>query len=185
MALWQVDCCKRVAFSDNPSGFYYWTSVYYLESSDFSNAFQARQAVINLDKILTTTDVEIVRLQVHAPPGRGNVIFNGAITFTFGQLSNPGGLYSLINVARWHLFDDAGRRSYRLNRMPLRPSDIDGDHLSATGASQQLASLNTLLLAGWCRNSYGELLTSGDVVQRLTMWQLRHGTKRRERNPLT
>lgn len=184
MALWQVDMGKRVAFEPNPSGFYYWTSVYYLESSDFANPAQARLAVVNLEKILTTTDVDIVWQRVHAPPGRGNVIFDNPVSFTHGQITNSSELYSLINVARWHLWTDGGRKTYRLNRMPLRPSDIDGDELSMSGMAQQSASLNTFLLAGWCRNSYGELLTSGNVVQRLTMWQLRHGTERRERNPL-
>lgn len=184
MALWQVDMGKRVAFPDNPDGFYYWTSVYYLESTDFPNDAQARQAPTNLEKLLTTVNVGIIWQRVHNPPGRGNVIFDHSVGFTSGQLPNPSGQYSLINVARWHLFSDSGRRTYRLNRMPLRGGDWDGLELSTVGLARQTSSLNTFIAQGWCRNSYGELLTSGQVVPTLTMWQLRHGTKRRERNPL-
>lgn len=184
MALWQVDMGKRVPLTTNPSGFYYWTSVYYLESTDFPNDAQARQAPTNLEKLLTTVDVDIIWQRVHNPPGRGNIVFDHSVGFTTGQLPNPSGEYSLIMAARWRLWSDSGRWTRRLNRMPLRGGDWDGTKLSTVGLARQTASLNTFLAQGWCRNSYGELLTSGQVVPDLVMWQMRHGTKRRERNPL-
>lgn len=181
MVLWQIDVAKRIAFPANPSGYYYWTSVYYIDRSDFISDLEARREVVKLDALICTEDVTITHVQVKSPPGRDNIIGEFTYGDTPGGITNASGEYSLINVARWHLFSDTGRRTYRLNRMPLRPGDWDGAELTDSGHLQQSASMGAFLGRGWCRNSYGELLTSGDVVRRLTMWQLRHGEKRRRR----
>jgi hypothetical protein len=181
MALIQIDVIKRVVFPDTASGFYYWTSVYYALESSWSNLLQAALAVNQLDKNLCTADVNQRGLRIKRPPGRGNVVL--AQNYSINQ---PGSLpsegeFHLINVCRWWLFDSAGNRSWRLNRMPLRPSDIDGDQLSATGLTRQQTSMSTFISQSWTRNSHGNKITSGQVVQGLSMWQLRHGTKRRNR----
>lgn len=184
MVLWQIDHSKRVPFPENPSGFYYWTSVMYLDPADFITEMEARRQALLLEALICLENVQITNQVVKSPPGRGNVIFQRVLNSTFGDISNPSGEYSLINVARWHFFSDSGRKSWRLNRMPLRPGDWDGTELTDSGYLQQQGSMGAYISREWCRNSYGELITSGDVVRRLTMWQLRHGTKRRQRNPL-
>lgn len=184
MDLWQIDMAKRVPYAYNPSGFYYWTSVYYADRDYWDSNVQMFLDFLQLEKLLTTTDVEIVKLRAHNPPGRGNIVYEQGVSPGNHGVITSEGEYSMIEVARWHLLSDSGRRTYRLNRMPLRPSDVDGMELSASGLIRQQTSMNTLLAQEYCRNSYGELLTSGDVVRRLTQWQMRHGTKRRERNPL-
>lgn len=184
MDLWQVDVLKWVAYPPNPDGRYYWTSVYYVDRDQFSSAGNARNFCLSLDESLTTQDVWHAGLRVHDPPGRGNVIFNQIFTSFDNGLIPSEGSWSMINIARWSLRSSTGRYSYRLNRMPLRPSDMDGDRLSASGIALQEAGLNTFLIPARCRNQYGELLVSGEVVPTLVKWQLRHGTKRRQRNPL-
>lgn len=184
MNLVQIDVIKRLPLEESTSGWYYWSSVYYADSLHWPNLLQVALAVVQLDQLLATEDVGFTNLRIKDPPGRGNVVLAQDFTFiTHGAIASEDS-WSFINVARWRLFDDLGRMSYRLNRMPLRPSDMDGDHLSASGMTRQLTSRNTLLGQGWARNSHGALLTSGVVVPRLTMWQLRHGTKRRSRNPV-
>ena len=183
MNLWQVDILKRIAYAPNPSGYYYWSSIYYIDRDEFTLDSNCYFYVFNREELITTTDVERMGLRVHDPPGRGNVIYN----LIFGTPS-PGGLPSLgdpmiINVARWALYSASGRYTYRLNRSALYLDDIDGMQLSDDGYARQVAAKNTLLFPARFRNSYGELLTSGEVARPVTMWQLRHGTKRRERNP--
>lgn len=184
MNLWQIDILKRIAYSPNPSGYYYWTSVYYIDRDLFGSNAACWAYVFNREELITTVDVERMGYRVHDPPGRGNVILEAVFT-----TPSPGGLPSLgdpmlINIARWRLYSDTGRYSYRLNRSCLYADDIDGQVLSADGYLRQVTALNTFLFPGRFRNSYGELLTSGEVARPVTMWQLRHGTKRRERNPL-
>jgi hypothetical protein len=180
----QIDIAKRVVFDPNPSGFYYWTSVYYADLEDWPNYSQLALDVVQLEHLLCTEDVELTNLRIKNPPGRTNVVFSqNFITPQFGDIPSEGE-FSLIQIARWHLFDDEGRRSYRLNRMPLRPSDWEGQELTPSGMLRQVTCLNTFIGQGWARNSHGSLITSGEVVQRLTMWQLRHGTRRRRRNPV-
>lgn len=184
MDLVQIDIVKRLPFEENPSGWYYWTSVYYADRLHWASYEQLALDVVNLEKLLTTEDVDLTNLRIKNPPGRANVVL--AQNFTVPQHGTIASedAWSYIMVARWRLFDSLGRMSYRLNRMPLRPSDIDGQNLSASGLTRQNTSKNTLLGQGWARNSHGALLTSGEVVPKLTMWQLRHGTKRRRRNPV-
>jgi len=184
MVLRQYDVGKRVEVPGIGSGWYYWTNVYYNDTADFINAAQARLAVLVLDGQLRTEDAKATGIRIHQPPGRHNVVENTVFPGTSGGSVPSEGSYTVINVARWHFRSSTGRYSYRLNRMPLRPSDLDGENLSASGLFWQTAQLNTYLSQGWCRNSYGELLTSGEVVPRLVKWQMRHGTERRARNPL-
>lgn len=184
MVLRQYDVGKRLPVAGIGSGWYYWTNVYYNDTADFPNAAQARLAVLVLDQFIRTEDALGTGIRIHQPPGRGNVVENTVFPGTSGGFQPSEGSFSIINVARWEFRSSTGRYSYRLNRMPLRPSDMDGDRLSSSGMSVQVGLLNHYLLQGWCRNSYGELLTSGRVVPALVKWQLRHGTERRARNPL-
>jgi hypothetical protein len=182
--LWQVDINKRIPYSPNPSGYYYWCSLYYVDRDEFTSDSDCIFWVLAKDRLLCTEDVGRIGWRVHDPPGRGNVIINEVFTTGSPGLIDSEGSYSLINIARWWLYSSTGRRTYRLNRMPLRPSDMDGMNLSDSGYATQVAALTNFLFPTRLRNSYGEYLTSGEVVRPLVMWQLRHGTKRRRRNPL-
>jgi hypothetical protein len=184
MDLVQVDVLKRVIYTSNPSGYYYWTSVLYIDADLFTSYFNLQNYVLPREQLICTNDVQFMGIRIHNPPGRGNVVYEEDFSGLFRGLIASEGEYSLINIARWRLYSDTGRASYRLNRMPLRPSDQDGQLLSDSGYLVQQASLNALLAPARFRNSYGELLVSGEVVRPLVKWQLRHGTKRRERNPL-
>jgi hypothetical protein len=184
MDLVQVDFCKRVPYDPEPSGFYYWTSVYYFDRDDFPSNGSVISKAQQFEHLFTTEDAKHVRADLKNPPGRGNIVASVTNFFGQGGAIDSEGSYTLLNIARWTLISDAGRKSYRLNRMPLRPSDSEGQFLSDSGYSQQLASLNTLLITGLSYNSHGELLVDGTVDRALHMWQLRDGTKRRARNPL-
>lgn len=179
-----MDFCKRVPYSPLPSGFYYWTSVYYLDRDAFSSDAHCIAEVQAIERVLCLESVLFVRSQLKSPIGRDNV--RTTINYTFGQGGQipDNGEYSMFNIARWRLWSDADRYSYRLNRTPLIPEWIDGVNLSPLGLFRQQSGLNAFLFPGLFYNSYGELLTRGEVKPSLSMWQMRDGTKRRERNPL-
>lgn len=183
MALCQIDFGKKVPYTPNPDGYYYWSSVYYVDDGDFVDFFDMANWANAREKKLCTEDVQFTKVIVKRPIGRGNVVYTLTWPFPqFGDLDSEGE-YSLINVARARLYSASGRLSWRLVRLPLRPSDQDGDRLSASGHLWARAGINTAIASGRWRNSYGELITRSEVVWPLAMWQLRHGTKRRERNP--
>ena len=185
MNLVQVDFCKRVPYSPLASDFYYWTNVYYMDADDFLTLGLLVGRAQFFEQARLTEDAELIQCDVKDPPGRGNVIFTTDNFFGQTGVLPSEGEYSLLNIARWTFRSSTGRYSYRLNRQPLRPSDMDGMNLSDSGYALQLSRCQSLVNTGQVYNSHGELLVSGSVDRRLHMWQLRDGTRRRQRNPLS
>lgn len=182
--LWQVDVSKRVAYSGNPSGYYYWTSTYYMDRDAYISIDQMAGRVNVLEELITTTKCERQIMHFKNPPGRGNVVATrGPFDDNFGLIADDGN-HSLFVISRWLLRSASGRLSWRLNRAPLRYIDFDGDFLTSTGLVRQQAGINLLVSQARWFNSYGELITSGSVTGRVGYWQLRDGTKRRRRDPL-
>jgi len=176
--LYQFDSLKRLADAKIPGGYYYWTNVYYLNIFDFSSYIQMRQHMQSKERLIHTTDVQFMGYQVHQPPGRGNVIEQISYTTLGTGLIPSEGQYSILDVFRWTFWTADDRPTYRLQRMPIRPSDVEGGKLTPSGQFWSQASANDLLIGGKAKNSYGETLVRATVAQEARMWQQRHGTKR-------
>lgn len=181
MVLWQVDMGKRVPYDPNPDGFYYWTSVYYLDRADYSSDGALFTDASQCEQLTCLSIVHGTVGHVKHTPGRGPVSSSINRFNVAGGITYDGSGYSLLNVARVELRSTTGRYSYKLVREPLMGSQQDGNRLVQVGVPSITAQIAGCLATAPLRNKYGERITSFHVDPLLHMWQLRHGTKRRER----
>lgn len=185
MLLTQVDVLKSVAYEPNPDGRYWWTSVYYYDQNEFSSLGSLVARVKTVDRFISHPSVRYERFTVKQPPGRENVVTVITDGLTFGLLPELGGPYSLINIIRVTTYFDDGRGSYRLLRSPLEDAAWTGNMLASLTISQAGGYINAQrAISGFppSRNQYGGELISAIVSPFVRQWQLRHGTKRRERD---
>lgn len=185
VALTQVDTGIRHPYPEiGGDTYYFWTQVYYLDSDDFSDLNQMRIAVRRAIQRSLTSFCSIQLSQFKQPPGRGNVIATLSNGFAQGSV-NPGpGSTRLITVGMVDYFDSANNRFRKYYRQPLRDSDMDGDMLSASGLAQIAEYADYVLGEGVFRTLHGGLLERYQISPRVHKWQLRHGTKRSERQIL-
>jgi len=182
--IWQYDICKYVAWPHNPSGRYYWTSTYYLDRDEFSSDGAARSRVINTDQLTALQDVHYTVIITKSEPGRGNIISVGDIHLLTGTIDPDPDGYNLLNIARCLTFHSDGRHSYRMVRSPMPMRWIEGGLLASAGQAVYGGYLNNMIGSDpgeSFRNKHGSPMVGGRVPTTLSMWQLRHGTKRRER----
>lgn len=181
--LYQVDLLKRVAWAPSPTGFYYWSTVYYIDSADTTSPINAGTKARQVDRLTTRQSVTYMRYQIKSPPGRGNVITTFTDGLNTGSFTNGTGTYMLIDVARWRWQSSAGRWTYKYGRMPVYEGDVSNGRFVGFPRLIVLGFINSVVSPGIWRDSYGDLLVRGKVDDRVRMWQMRHGTKRRERAP--
>lgn len=184
MDLIQIDVCKSFPYSLNPSGLYYWTSVYYADFDEFFDFLDVISTFFQIEQFGMLDSCKFVQMNIKNPPGRGNIVYTQSNFAGSGGLTDDTDQYSLITAARWHFWDAEGRYSWRLYRGPLRGIDMEGGNLSALGMLRSTALINGWKARATMYNSHGSEIVRTKVEPRLAMWQLRHGTKRRERDPL-
>lgn len=184
MALRQYDIVKRIAYPPNPGGYYYWSTTLYYDTADFGSAAQALNRALNVDRIHTIDQAQYMKVVVKEPPGRGNVIQTVTPFSTFGMIASTTEPFSLINVMRLQMFYDDDRHSYRYMRMPILDIWTAGESLTPYLLARAASYINNQkAVSGFpaARNQYGGSCTAGLSPTKLSMWQLRHGTLRRER----
>lgn len=182
--VWQVDYSTWVPDLTLPTARYYWTTTSYWRKSDRVTAFAALQAALDLDFHTKTADVRESLWQVKSEPGRGNIVLTGDAMDNLGGLTPGTGGYNLLIAGRIRLLAADGRPSYRLQRTPIYESDLDGDTWSSTGKARINGIASRMLFGTELCDSRGQYYIGAEVASRPCMWQQRHGTKRRERNPL-
>lgn len=157
---------------------YYWQHCGWINNADFSNNVQMGLAVLNDMKLLYTSQVTVHGTRFIFP-GSGGIEYEAIYAAgQHGSLSeqvNP----NLLIAARWQMRGSDGSYTYHLHRQPVGENYLEGGVWSAAGYSQQQTRANTYIAQGIYRTQTGSLITMGDVVATPTMWQLRHGTRRR------
>lgn len=182
--VWQVDYSTWVADNSLPSGRYYWTTTCYFRKTDQTTPFHALQQALQLDYHSKTSDVRESLWQVKSEPGRGNIVLRGDALDNRGALTPGTGGYNLLIAARLRFFTADGRASYRLQRTPIYESDLNGASWSPAGKARHSAMANTLIFDTDLCDRRGEYYVRAELADFPCMWQQRHGTKRRGRNPL-
>jgi len=161
-------------------GVYFWQHCYWIDTDDWTNIFQA-----NID--INTDFGSLYTSQVRR---RGNRIYDavtGALLLTgyYGSGNpcsrparpNP----TLLIAAKWYLFGDDGSESYHLHRAPIGEDDLENGGWSTAGYGRQVVHAALWRNQGYYRTKTGALITSERVRATPIGWQLRHGTKRRNR----
>lgn len=184
MPLYQFDVGVRCPLKEGSSDFYYWTSVWYFDTADFPSLNAARSRAINLTQGMISQDAQLTRVVTKLPPGRGNVIANANLFNQPGNQFKGTGGWFLGMCGRINLWSTAGRRTYKLWRVPLYESDLEGGKIVGSRALFMQGIVNTMVTSFPCRDSYGDRFVRGSFDGLAHQWQMRHGTKRRERNPL-
>jgi len=162
------------------SGLYWWEHCYFADTSDFASTTALASAVTGVMGDIYTSQVR----------RRGQQIYNtstGALLLQqyFGS-GNPGSATArpdptILVVARWRLLADDGSRSYHLHRRLVGSDDVENGRWTSAGMMRQYGSAGTFVGAGIFRSHSGHLLDRWEVAQTPAMWQLRHGTKRRNK----
>lgn len=169
-----------LAWPEGVDGRYYWQHCLYVDTDNFDSVFDMALEVINDMKLLYTSQVRFHGLRWFLP-GTETIVFSQTYTVPqFGSLSsveNP----NLLICARWRLFGDDGSYSYHLHRQPIGADYLENGGWSSVGGAQNANRVNTFIAQGIYRTKTGNLIASGFVGSEPVPWQLRHGTKRRER----
>lgn len=176
---WRVDAQMRYDSVETGAP-YYWTNVYFYENLS-TDPFAGDQWNAIIDAIRTGTLDTVDRVAMRIWDTTHNTQ-HGIVTLAWnGIIDSDGQSGSLFNVARFVGWADGRQASYKLWRMPLRISDFDGSDITpATMAVIDAGPLAALNSAQFC-NEDGVLIDNWTCDGRAHIWQLRHGTKRRER----
>lgn len=176
---WRVEAQLR--YSSVETGLpYYWTNVFYYEnlssdpySGDYYNTIiyaTHRGTLDTVDRVA----IRVTNITTDHEFGIVTIPWVGAID----SLGEQGSLTNVIRLVGWN---DGRQVSYKLWRMPLRLRDIEASRLTAATLGLVNDDICDVLGSVQFCNVHGvpiEEWTCDGVVH---SWQLRHGTKRRER----
>lgn len=169
-----------IAMPELPSGRYYWQHCLWVDSSDWPNNAQMGLQVLVDMTLLYSSTVKIHGIRWY-DPSDGSVFFS-QVYFT----PQPGGQpavteYNIFMAARWRMLTANGVRSYHLHRQVMPESYYENGEYTTLGRTQSQIRINTFIGQGVYRASNGHLLTEGHLAPKIASWQMRHGTKRRQR----
>jgi len=157
---------------------YYWQHCGWVDRDDFTSDGQMSNAVLNDFKLLYTSQVRFWGNRFIVPAS-GGIHFEAIFGFPQFGAQAPQDNHSLLIAARWQMRGSDDSYTYHLHRQPVGEDYLTGGEWSATGYTQQQTRMNTLIGQGIYRTQTGSLIASGHTVARPVMWQLRHGTRRR------
>lgn len=180
MTVVQIDWQFRYPYAANPDGFYYWTNNYFLDVADPMDFPSYVPRIQNVARQGMMNSGKFNRILVTSPPHSGTVLENA---FSFNTGGNRTSLDTILeNVVRVHFFIGSKYASYKLLRAAVGTSEIepDGSLNPTTLAYLQTYYADAAITNGWCDDA-GVLYTSAVVQPKIHHWQLRHGTKRRQR----
>lgn len=180
MPVVQVDLQWRYAYAANPDGWYYWTSTYYLDPPDPTNFVAYLPALHLAARSAALYETKENRARVTMPPHSGTVILDTNTHDQFGE-SVLGGPTILENVARLSFWVGRQYVGYKLLRGAIPVAEVEDGRLSDNAYSWLVENTAVLLLdAGICTDA-GVPIERVEVSPLIHTWQLRHGTKRRQR----
>lgn len=169
-----------IDWPDGNAGRYYWQHCFWVDRSDFSSDLAMGLACIGDMKLLYTHQVRIHGIRWY-DPSDGAVYFEQVYLLPqFGDQPDQDN-YNILICARWHMYGSDGSYTYHLHRQPVGEAYLDSGEWSSLGRTQCLTRLSTFGSQGIYRTRTGALITSWQLGASPVQWQLRHGTKRRER----
>lgn len=178
---YQFDYQMRVPWPNQPDGYYYWTNAWIV------NATTDAQSNTRLTQIDTAVDgmtlnaTQQVRVQRKRSPGMGGVYSNTTLFNDPGSLPTGTSGYNLLWYALVRLYVGTEQVGYKRWRAPWRYSDMAGP-LWVPGVTTTLSTrFGTLIGLGALAARDGRVIDGFQVDPFIRQWQLRHGTKRRER----
>lgn len=178
---YQLDYQMRAPYPPNEDGYYYWTNAWIVNASSDS------MAIIRINQVdaavdgMTLTVVEQVRLNAKRSPGVGGVYHSISLGLEDGDVPTGTSGYLLINYMKVDLYVGERLAGYKRWRMPFRIEDLDGERWTPAAQSIVQSRFNELVAQSTLAARSGEVITGAVVDPLVRQWQLRHGTKRRDR----
>lgn len=165
-----------------PEGFdgrYYWEHCLWVDDSDWDSHIQMFLGILSDMKLLYTSQVDMHAVRFYDPSDMSLVYSQGIGPGNHGSQS-PVEVVSLLIVARWTMRGADGSHTYHLHRAPVGVEYLTDGVWNLAGYAEMQTRLNTFIAQDVYRTKTGSLITEGFVGPYPGMWQLRHGTKRRE-----
>lgn len=180
MTFYRFDVQYGVETNLNPDlGFYYCCMVWYANAADSTEYDHAREGAIRITSELLARNTIIWDLFV-TDLGTGVVVEHSHPVWPHPVLSGELGTpemtvyVSLLNAGR--------QVSYKRVRGPVRLEDIEnGIDLTAWALGYYQSVVNLVADYACFTNVHGVPIEEGVVHPKVVSWQLRHGTKRRQR----
>lgn len=161
-------------------GRYYWQHCAWVQDTDWDNNSEMALACFTAISELYTSQILFYGHRFY-DPSDDSIVFQQTFTSPFACDLSPVENLNVITAARWRMVADDGSYSYHLHRRPIGEEDILDGGWDPDGYDRQQLALNNFLDWGFFRSHTGSPLNSGIVAPAPVQWQLRHGTRRRER----
>jgi hypothetical protein len=184
LTIYQANIEKRLPWAASTSGYYYWTNVYYCNTTSGSVLADFLATVITRDRQWTLDIVEAGSWKlVNYDTG---VLIDSHHTYTPRTIPHlPGDPISLTNTMYVAGLCADDSRWYKRYRLPLRAEDMDAaGNLSTTALAAFTGLAEGLITIPSLCNYRGVAVTQSRLSPRVHMWQYRDGTKRRSRSVL-
>lgn len=180
MTLGRFDIQHRAPYAENPDGYYYWTNTFYLDVPDPAHAGPAISHIFEGYQVVNYHSVQRNWIRLAVPPGHTPYIFDSFAFNTPGStaLTDP---IILENVARVHLFVGHDYVGYKLLRGTLSEGEVTGGVIDSGAVARIEDNLTFYWFQNDLRTHEGEVIDSLVCDPFAHHWNLRHGTKRRER----
>jgi hypothetical protein len=180
MALGRFDIQHRTAYTLNPSGYYYWTNSFYLDIPDPAHAGPAITHIMEGYTVVNYFAVQRNWIRLAVPPGHTPYIFDAFAFNDHGNtlLTDP---FILENVARVHFYVDSEYVGYKLLRGTVGEGEVTDGKLSDVARDRITDNLTFYWFQNDLRTHDNRVITSLACQPEIHAWNLRHGTKRRQR----
>ena len=180
MAFYRADVQYGIEAWQTPDlGFYYCCMVWYFNADMTDEYDHAREGAIRITSEWLATNVVIWDLFI-TDLGTDIVVEHTHPVWDHPVLSGPFGLVQMSVFAR--LLGDGRQVSYKRIRSPVRFEDMDDDGNLTDWALAYYQSVADLVADYGCfTNVHGVPIDAAVINRRVYSWQLRHGTKRRNR----
>jgi len=180
MTLGRFDIQHRTAYAANPDGYYYWTNTFYLDIPDPAHPIPAIDNILEGDTVVNFFAVQRNWIRLSVPPGNTPYIIDA---FSFNDhgntmLTDP---FILENVARVHFFSGHDYVGYKLLRGVVAENEVTNGFLSDSAIGRIEDNLTFYWFQDDLRTHEGVVIDSLVCDPFIHHWNLRHGTKRRQR----
>lgn len=180
MALGRFDIQHRTAYAGNPSGFYYWTNSFYLDVPDPAHAGPAISHIFEGFDVVNYHVVQRNWIRLAVPPGHTPYIFDATGFNDHGNtlLTDP---FIIEDISRVHFYVGNDYAGYKLLRGTVGVDEIEDGYLTDSCRSRIEDNLTFYWFQNDLRTHDNRVITSLRCDPKAHAWNLRHGTKRRQR----
>lgn len=180
MTLMQLDYQLRAAYPANPDGYYYWTNTFYFDYDMVPSSHSALyKTIVGLSHI-HSIHVFRNRFRLIAPPHGTTVLLNAG---ELNQHCDQADVTSFVleNVARVSFWIGERYVGYKLLRGCVGTDEIIDGIIDEGRRLEIEGQIGEWWLGAPLLTASGETIERATVDRSIHHWQLRHGTKRRQR----